>query len=232
MALKTGAMRKLCGNSATLWQRDHADRQRAQEDQQPLHHLRCFAGKSIEQAGGTLIKGHRWHEAPLVGPPEGGLDKLIPPPPRPALQGTDRDLQGRSLPLRGRLPVRHQDHRQGDINPPAQEPYGSGRTALPTPAATEAEACLQPGAKLAQAASWLTGIVGNMQDAVTSTALQAGLLGQFLVNTDQESKKLGILKQGVAHWGGLYFMVKKRLLRRELLIKLSEGGLPVDHRAS
>ena len=43
-----------------------------------------------------------------------------------------------------------------------------------------------------------------MKYTTTRTAPGAQLAGQLFVNELQQSKKLGVLQEGMAHWAGLY----------------------------
>jgi hypothetical protein len=58
-------------------------------------------------------------------------------------------------------------------------------------------------ANFGKAAPWLAWVVGAVKYTATSTAPGLQFRSQFLVNTQQQSKKVEVLQYGVAHFCGL-----------------------------
>jgi hypothetical protein len=91
----------------------------------------------------------------------------------------------------------------------------------------EAEARLELGADLVQTASRLARIVGAVKHPAALASARMNFAGQFLVNAQQQSKKIGILQEGMAHFVGL-FSWQKRDSPKGRVCSSSPRGTPLS----
>ena len=101
------------------------------------------------------------------------------------------------------MPGRTQHYQQRQIDAPAQETYGHRGRPTATIVAAEAEPSSKIGVHIRRAPTGLSRIVSAVQNAAARTSCRSRLARQIRVNTQQQSEKIGILQEGMAHWNGL-----------------------------
>jgi hypothetical protein len=90
------------------------------------------------------------------------------------------------------MPGRHQHHRQPKVYASSEKAHRHRGAPLATTIAAKTEAPVEVVAKLDQARSWFARIVGAVKNSVTEkTSASARLRRQLLINSVQQSKKLG-----------------------------------------
>ena len=101
------------------------------------------------------------------------------------------------------MPGRHQNHRYCQVDAPAQKANRNRCRAFATDAAAKTEARFKVGSNFWQTSARLAGIVATMQHAAAYASAGTGLLGEFLINAQQQLKEPWVLQKKVGHWRGL-----------------------------
>jgi hypothetical protein len=90
------------------------------------------------------------------------------------------------------MPGRHQHHRQPKVYASSEKAHRHRGAPLAAAVTAETEAPVEVVSNLNQARSWFARIVGAVKNSVTEkTSASARLRRQLLINSVQQSKKLG-----------------------------------------
>ncbi|MDP1620123.1 MAG: hypothetical protein Q8M12_03950, partial [bacterium] len=222
----------LCGWSPPLSDCDQgSDGERREKEQQAQQRLGRLTSKAVEECAGQSPGRHRRHEAGALRLPQRSQGKVGLPPPAPAFQRPDRNPRSRLKPrcrwcLPG-MPGRHQHHRQSKVHAPSEKAYRHRGAPFAAHAAAETEARVVIVLRFRQARSRFARIVGAVENAVTEkTSVSTRLRRQRLIDPLQQLKKLGVLQQGMAHFGGL-LASKPETPPKGSFVQVPRGGSPL-----
>lgn len=97
------------------------------------------------------------------------------------------------------------------MHSPAKEADGYRRRTPAALRAAEAESAGEIFADFARAAARFAGEMSLVEGAATTAALEAGLIGQILIDLDQLLEKFDVGQEDVAHYGQSEVLGNRRL---------------------